>query len=164
MRIPDYSDESIMRVLQRAIDVIEEDRQRAIDLFDIMKEKMMEDDSNMVVLSQMADKYLDQSTKSNEHIIKLAAVMERLKKGKGDKDVDSKFAEYLKELDLEGVTPIKYAKGQAVVPPKKKKPNGEMLKETAKEQKKPDVPEIEFTTEFEVEDETPPEDSDDSGP
>lgn len=117
MNLYTYTDEDIMKVLQKAIDEIESDKNRAVELYDIMMVKMKADDGNLVVLSQMADRYLEQATRGTENLIKLAGVMQRLQQAKNNKKEKTDFKAILDELDLEGATPFfqKNAKGQMTV-------------------------------------------------
>ena len=107
-----------MRVLQKTIDMIEQDKDRAIHIYEIMLAKMADDDGNLVVLSQMADRYLEQASRATDNIIRLANVMQKLKAAKeSGKKGASDFKDILNELDLEGKSPFmqKDAKGDTVV-------------------------------------------------
>jgi hypothetical protein len=120
MNIYNYNDDEIMKVLQKTIDMIEQDKDRAIHIYEVMLGKMEKDDGNLVVLTQMADRYLEQASRATDNILKLASVMQRLKAardaGKGKKN---EFKDILASLELETSSPFmqKNDKGEITVGP-----------------------------------------------
>lgn len=119
MNIYDYTDDEIMKVLQKTMDMIEQDKDRAVHIYEIMLQKMATDDGNLVVLSQMADRYLEQASRATDNILRLANVMQKLKSARDNKKSGSRndFKEILDSLDLEGTSPFmqKNAKGEITV-------------------------------------------------
>ena len=92
----DYNDPDIMKILQRIWNETLVNREKALEMYGIMAEKMKADDGNLVVLAQMADKWLDQSNKATDQLVKMAAVMQKLKQARDN----TKKQEMIKEEDF----------------------------------------------------------------
>jgi hypothetical protein len=108
MSIEGYGRDDIVKVLQRTYKETEENRDRALKLYDHMENAMVANKGDLVVLSQMADRYLEQASRQTEILVRLAGVMQKLKQYAGDDggklmtDVNS----LLEQLDKNKVTPF----------------------------------------------------------
>ena len=100
-----YSTEDIIKVLQRAYDETNENRQRALKLYDHMEIAMLAHQGDLVILSQMADRYLEQATRQTELIIRLAGVMQKLKQF-SSKGAVTEINALLEILDKNKITPF----------------------------------------------------------
>jgi len=65
------------KLILRIYKETEENRTSALELVNLMKEKMKKNDGDLMVLSQMADKYFEQVTKQTEQLVKLSSVFQR---------------------------------------------------------------------------------------
>jgi len=104
-----YSTEDIMRVLQRAYDETGENRDRALKLYDHMEQNMITNKGDLVVLSQMADRYLEQATRQTELLVRLVGVMQKLKQFDGKpetKGVMTDVNQILEFMDKQSITPF----------------------------------------------------------
>ena len=118
--IESYNKEDIIKVLQRTYTETEENRTRALKLYDHMENAMIQNKGDLVVLSQMADRYLEQASRQTEILVKLAAVMQKLKQfaDVGDGKILTDVNQLLETLDKNKITPftIGQKKPIAVVP------------------------------------------------
>jgi len=109
-----YSSTDIMKVLQRAYDETSENRTRALKLYDHMEVAMMLNKGDLVVLSQMADKYLEQATRQTELLIRLVGVMQKLKqfsnKPEDQSGLLSDVNSLIATLDKNQITPFSFSK------------------------------------------------------
>jgi hypothetical protein len=103
-----YSTEDIMKVLQRAYDETNENRSRALKLYDHMENAMLINKGDLVILSQMADRYLEQATRQTELLVRLVAVMQKLKQFSGQpaSGINSDVNSLLEILDNNKITPF----------------------------------------------------------
>ena len=92
----DYNDPDIMKILQRIWNETLVNREKALEMYGIMAEKMTADDGNLVVLAQMADKWLEQANKATDQLVKMAAVMQKLKQARDN----TKKQETVKDEDF----------------------------------------------------------------
>jgi len=103
-----YSKDDIVIILQRAYEETEENRNRALKLYDHMENAMINNKGDLVVLSQMADRYLEQASRQTEILVRLVGVMQKLKQYSGNED--GKFLtdvnQLLEQLDKNKVTPF----------------------------------------------------------
>lgn len=107
-----YSTEDIMKVLQRAYDETGENRDRALQLYDHMQNAMLQNKGDLVVLSQMADRYLEQATRQTELLVRLVGVMQKLKQfsGKQEGVLTTDVNALLEILDNNKITPFSQIK------------------------------------------------------
>ena len=107
-----YGAEDIMRVLQRVYDETEENRDRALKLYDHMEAAMLGNKGDLVVLSQMADHYLEQATRQSEMLVKLVAVQQKLNQfgANPEKGLMTDVNTLLEVLDKNSITPFSLAK------------------------------------------------------
>lgn len=92
--------EKFEKLIERIIEETKENRTEALTVFKTMAEKMNENDGNLIILGQNADRYLDQATKQTSELVKLAAVYTRLvvlkkMKEEGKPTPDSFFTDVL---------------------------------------------------------------------
>ena len=115
-----YSTEDIMKVLQRAYDETGENRDRALKLYDHMEQNMLQNKGDLVVLSQMADRYLEQATRQTELLVRLVGVMQKLKQFSGKPEeirgVMTDMNALLEVLDNSKITPFSIGKKPKVIP------------------------------------------------
>jgi hypothetical protein len=116
-----YEKEDIINLIQRIMTETDENRSSAMKLYDHMEKAMLANKGDLIVLSQMADNYLEQATRQTETLVKLAQVMQKLKeKDKDDKGGKSEektdYTALLQELDLMNKSPfIRKTKSKEVV-------------------------------------------------
>jgi hypothetical protein len=103
-----YQTEDIMKVLQRAYDETGENRDRALKLYDHMENAMLNNKGDLVILSQMADRYLEQATRQTELLVRLVGVMQKLKQFSGGKGegLMTDVNQLLELLDNNKITPF----------------------------------------------------------
>lgn len=116
-----YSTEDIMKVLQRAYDETKENRDRALKLYDHMEAAMLSNKGDLVILSQMADRYLEQSSRQTELLVRLVSVMQKLKQFSSSKEDQKSLMKdvnvLLEILDNNKITP--FTKGKEFLDEKK---------------------------------------------
>lgn len=109
-----YSAEDIMEVLQIVKDQTTENRDRALRLYDHMEASMLQNKGDLVVLSQMADKYLEQASRQTEILTRLLITMQKLKQFSGDpneqKNLMTDVNSLLEVLDKNQITPFSSSK------------------------------------------------------
>lgn len=130
-----YSTEDIMKVLQRAYDETGQNRDRALKLYDHMEQAMLTNKGDLVVLSQMADRYLEQASRQTELLVRLVAVMQKLKQFSGGdtRGLISDVNSLLEILDKNQISPFKKPEKKTATPPPEEKsqpPAGEVEIET----------------------------------
>lgn len=77
--ISGYSESDIVTVLKRAFEETQENRNKALTVYDQITEEMGKSQGNLAILGTFAQNYLDTATKQTSELIKLATVMQRLK-------------------------------------------------------------------------------------
>jgi len=112
-----YSAEDIMRVLQRVFDETDENRKRALKLYDHMEQAMLNNKGDLIILSQMADHYLEQATRQTEILARLTQVMQKLNQFKPEsgKIIMSDVNSLIEVLDKNQITPFTQVKLKKVV-------------------------------------------------
>ena len=122
--IQGYSEKDIILTLKRIYKETEENRERAIRMYEMMETYMNNDKGDLIILSQMADKYLSEATKQTEMLVKLSATLQKLNqynedsnKNKNKKPVDilDDLLSIQNKMDDAGVSPFKH---QKPIPPK----------------------------------------------
>lgn len=105
--ITGFTKEDIIKLIQKIIDDTEENRVMSVKLYNHMEAAMMSNKGDLVVLSQMADRYLEQSTRQADILVKLAQVMQKLRQteDEANKDADGNqkkndYTKIISELDL----------------------------------------------------------------
>jgi hypothetical protein len=106
-----YDKQDIIDLIQRIMTETDENRSSAMKLYDHMEKAMLANKGDLIVLSQMADNYLEQATRQTETLVKLAQVMQKLKHedkddkgGKSEEKTD--YTALLQELDLMNKSPF----------------------------------------------------------
>ena len=82
----EFDNDKFGQLIERIIAETKENRDKALSIFDTMAAKMSENDGNLIMLGQNADRYLDQATKTTAELVKVAAVYTRLAVFKKMKD------------------------------------------------------------------------------
>jgi hypothetical protein len=119
--IEGFNKEDIISTIQRVYKETEENRDKAMKLYDHMENAMLHNKGDLIVLSQMADKYLEQATRQTDMLVRLAQVMQKLNQVEEDRDpkgkgVVSDINHLITQLDLDNMTPfIRKEKGKSVV-------------------------------------------------
>ena len=107
--ISGFTDNDIVIVMNRAFTETQENRTKALDVYDSLVKKMGENDGNLAIMGTYAQSYLDVATKQTSELVKLAGVMQRLKATKivGDnpgafdtKQIFSQVVNYLEDKNV----------------------------------------------------------------
>jgi len=105
--ITGYEKEDIIKLIQRIMDETEENRNKANKLYQHMETAMLSNKGDLVVLSQMADRWLEQASRQADILVKLAQVMQKLRQTEDEANKDPKekqtktdYTKILAELDL----------------------------------------------------------------
>jgi len=106
--ITGYEKEDIIKLIQRIMDETEENRNKANKLYQHMETAMMSNKGDLVVLSQMADRWLEQASRQADILVKLAQVMQKLRQTEDEANKDdpkekqskTDYTKILSELDL----------------------------------------------------------------
>lgn len=77
-KIKSYTNDDVNKVLQKAYQNSLEDRQRAIEIFNAMKEKIDNHTPDELFIMTSINNILGSIQKENDNLIKLAGVMQRL--------------------------------------------------------------------------------------
>lgn len=111
--ITGFTKEDIIKLIQKIIDDTEENRVMSVKLYNHMEAAMMSNKGDLVVLSQMADRYLEQSTRQADILVKLAQVMQKLRQTEDEANKDSEgnqkktdYTKILQDLDMIQKTPF----------------------------------------------------------
>lgn len=106
-----FSDSDIIVVLKRAFDETQENRKKALDVYDDIATKMKNSDANLAIMGSFAQNYLDVATKQTSELVKLVGVMQRLKATKtlgenpGLLDGAQIYSQVIQQLDDAKITP-----------------------------------------------------------
>jgi len=108
MNLTGYGKDDILKVLERTYVETAENRDRALKLYDHMEQNMVANKGDLVVLSQMADRYLEQASRQTEILVRLAGVMQKLKQFGGAEDgkILTDVNALLQKLDEAKVSPF----------------------------------------------------------
>lgn len=97
----------IIKVLNKIYSETQENRQRSKEMYETLISKIVGNDSNLISIAMLADKYLDQMTKQTELLVKLSAVMQKLNTETESGNIGGDFKELLEKLDEQQITPFK---------------------------------------------------------
>lgn len=125
--ITGYSEQDIENTIKRVIEETQETRDKALSMYDTLLatiEKANNNSNAVAMLAPVANFYLAEATKQTEQLVKLAAVMQKLKatkvmeKGMGQSDGlgNFDFRGALEELDKRKILPTLIEKNDGIIP------------------------------------------------
>lgn len=135
--ISGYTKEDITALLQRVYKETEENRDKALKLYEHMENAMLQNKGDLVILSQMADRYLEQATRQTDALVNLARVMQKLREVDNKPDSPSKNREIendinmvLEKFDIAKMSPFSVPAKKVPIEKKSEQPKDDVELET----------------------------------